>query len=278
LGINEVGYWTEIKIDIVRKYARAYSSIMSAQHAPRLTRLHLRSRFRRTPSKASGADILGSPTSVLLVDPPFFEYHLIDLDRRKMETLESMVDASTVDLERRKRVYLYSADCNDVLLTKVFPHVRYEVYRRGLCLLDPNGLHLDWQVIETAGHMRSLEVFLNFPIHDINRNVLRRDRSRVEPYQKDRLTRYWGDESWSAAAYRDEGDLFGFEEKVSNDAVVEAFRRRLREGAGFAHVSEALPMRNTKGATVYYLLFASQKPVAMEIVNEIFDEYRDRHE
>lgn len=35
-------------------------------------------------------------------------------------------------------------------------------------------------------------------------------------------------------------------------------------------------MRNTKGAIVYYLYFATPKAVAANIVTDIFDAYRDR--
>jgi len=37
-----------------------------------------------------------------------------------------------------------------------------------------------------------------------------------------------------------------------------------------------MPMHNTRGATVYYLFFASQKPVAENIVRDIFNKYRQR--
>jgi hypothetical protein len=37
-----------------------------------------------------------------------------------------------------------------------------------------------------------------------------------------------------------------------------------------------MPMRNTKGAIVYYLFFASPKAVAANIVEDIFEKYRDR--
>jgi len=46
--------------------------------------------------------------------------------------------------------------------------------------------------------------------------------------------------------------------------------------AGFAHVSQPLPMRNSKGAIVYYLFFASQQQVADNIIKDIFDKYRSR--
>ena len=35
-----------------------------------------------------------------------------------------------------------------------------------------------------------------------------------------------------------------------------------------------LPMKNKKNAVVYYLFFASQKPVAQKIITAIFDKYR----
>jgi len=65
------------------------------------------------------------------------------------------------------------------------------------------------------------------------------------------------------------------DEKVSNDAIAEAFRRRLQEVAGFAYVPPPMPMRNSKGAVVYYLYFASQVEPAGTIVTEIFEKYRD---
>ena len=48
---------------------------------------------------------------------------------------------------------------------------------------------------------------------DMNRNVLWRDLQKVDPKQKERMTRYWGDESWRQAGYSTEENLFGFEEK-----------------------------------------------------------------
>ncbi len=124
--------------------------------------------------------------------------------------------------------------------------------------------------------MKSLEIFLNFPIMDMNRNVLHRNQETVAPLQRQRLTMFWGDDSWRSAAYRTEANLFGFEEKTSNEDLVSAFRQRLKAVAGFSHVPDPLPMRNSKGAVVYYLFFASQKPVAAGIVRDIFKKYSNR--
>jgi three-Cys-motif partner protein len=127
--------------------------------------------------------------------------------------------------------------------------------------------------METTGKMRSMEIFLNFPILDMNRNVLHHDSETVSPAQIERMNRFWGDDSWRKVAYTSECNLFGIEEKTSNEAMVNAFRKRLKDVAEFSHVSEGLPMRNTTGAVVYYLIFASQKPVASRIVKDIFQKY-----
>jgi len=46
--------------------------------------------------------------------------------------------------------------------------------------------------------------------------------------------------------------------------------------AGFEFVPDPLPMRNSNNAVVYYLFFASQKPVAKKIIEDIFKKHR-RH-
>jgi three-Cys-motif partner protein len=149
-------------------------------------------------------------------------------------------------------------------------------FRRALCLLDPYKLNIDWSVLEAAGRMRTVEIFYNFMIMDANMNVLMRDPAKVTPEQAARMTAVWGDESWREVAYRRTRDLFGeLDEKVSNEEIAEAFRLRLKKVAGFAYVPPPLPMRNSKGAVVYYLYFASPNATGGDIVTQIFNKYRD---
>jgi len=272
---DRIGYWSEIKLDIIKEYAAAYSTILSGQKQPSLYHLYIDA-FAGAglhKSKRTGDFVPGSPTNALLVTPPFREYHFIDLDAQKVGALEAMA-------KQREDVHVHPGDCNQLLLEKVFPRVRYEDYRRALCILDPYGLHLDWRVIAEAGRMRSVDIFLNFPVADINRNVLWRDRTGVAPDQMHRMSVFWGDETWKEAAYKPspQMSLLGppDEEKVSNATVAEAFRQRLKQVGGFRHVPEPIAMRNSHNAIVYYLFFASQKPVAEGIVRDIFKKYRDR--
>lgn len=268
---DEIHYWSEIKLDIVRDYAAAYSRILNAQKSPALYHIYIDA-FAGAGihiSKRTGEFIKGSPLNALLINPPFREYHLIDLDSKKVGSLFEIT-------KEYKNVRIYEGDCNQILIEKVFPQVKFEAYRRGLCLLDPYGLHLNWEVISKAGEMKSLEIFLNFPVADMNRNVLWRHPDRVDPQQTARMNFFWGDESWQNAAYDTNTTFFGWEDKTDNEAIAKAFRDRLKKVAGFAYVPEPSPMRNSKGATIYYLFFASQKPAAADIVTAIFNKYRNK--
>ncbi len=271
LKFDEIGYWSEIKLDIVKDYASAYWRILAAQRNPRLHHVYIDA-FAGAGvhvSKTTGEYIRGSPINALLLHPSFREYHLIDIDRQKVALLRDLV-------KNRKEVHIHEGDCNRILLEKIFPNVRWEQYRRGLCLLDPYGLQLNWKVIKIAGKMRSIDMFLNFPVADINRNVLWRHPEGVDAADLKRMAEFWGDDSWRQIAYTTKRDLFGHLDKEENEVVAEGFRQRLLRLAGFKHVPEPLPMRNTKGATVYYLFFASQKPTAENIVIDIFNKYRRR--
>jgi three-Cys-motif partner protein len=92
------------------------------------------------------------------------------------------------------------------------------------------------------------------------------------------MTTFWGDESWQKIAYTRNLNLFGDEylRKEPNRVVAEAFRDRLKRIAGFNRVPEPVPMRNRNNAIVCYLVFASHKSTAENIVLDIFKKYRDR--
>lgn len=272
--LDEVGYWTEVKLEIVRKYAAAYSRILQG---PKSEKAGIRGHLYIDAfagagshvSRRSGGVIPGTPRIALDIDPPFSEYHFIDLSGDRVLALAQLA-------EGRPDVYLYEADCNTVLVERVFPRAKWEDRRRALCLLDPYGLDLKWKVVRAAGTMKSIEIFLNFPLMDMNRNVLWHDPERVFPAQVDRMNEFWGDESWRHIAYPVEDTLFGPQPcKAPNEVIAKAFQDRLRSVAGFAFVPDPMPMRNAKGAVVYYLYFASPNRTGAKIVGDIFDKYRD---
>ena len=268
LKFDRIGNWSEIKLEIVKKYADAYSRILSAQTKVPLFHKYIDAfaGAGQHVSKATAELVSGSPLNAINVEPPFREYHFIEIAPEKIQNLHDLVGS-------RKDVFIHEGDCNEILLSKIFPDTQYGQYRRGLCLLDPYGLHLDWNVLFTAGHMRSLDVFLNFPVQDMNRNVFWHNSEGVDRDDILRMNRFWGDESWRSVVYETRNNLFGYPEKEPNEVIAEAFRQRLMNVANFNHVPEPLAMKNSKGAIVYYLFFASHYETAAKIARQIFRKY-----
>jgi len=269
--LDEIGYWSEVKLDIVKEYASVYSRIMNNQpfskghyyiDAFAGAGIHL--------SKSSKELILGSPANALNITPPFNGYHFIDLDGNKTKLLEELSRGNP-------NVSIYTGDCNKVLLDEIFPAIKYEHYTRALRLLDPYGLHLNWKVMLTAGQSKAIEIFLNFPLMDMNMNILWNNPGKVDAKQIERMNAFWGDDSWRQISYKTQRGLFeNYETKTSHEPLITAFCERLNKIAGFAYVPKPIPMRNTKGGIVYYLFFASPNKTGHKIVKDIFDKYRDK--
>jgi len=269
LKLDEIGFWSEVKLEIVKKYAAAYSIILAKQASLKHVYIDAFAGAGVHISKETRDFVPGSPLNALNIEPPFCHYYFVDLKKGKINLLKNIVgDRNNVDI--------FMGDCNVILKRDVFPQVRYEDYKRALCLLDPYGLHLNWDVIQGAGQMKTIEIFLNFPIMDMNMNVLWSNKSQVQKAQIERMNLFWGDKSWQSASYTEDLNLFNDTIQVKKQIrdVMKAFQRRLKEVAGFRYVPEPIPMRNKTRGLIYYLFFASQYPVAKAIVEDIFNRYR----
>jgi three-Cys-motif partner protein len=266
-SIDEIGYWSEVKLDLIKCYAQEYSKILTSQKFSHVY-VDAFAGVGVNISRTTGDFVLGSAVNALHIDPPFQEYHLIDIKGSKVALLRRAVKEFPVS----SRVHIHHGDCNQILLDRVFPNVKWKDFRRALCLLDPYGMHLDWKVIETAGEMQTIDMFLNFPIMDICRNALRKEPNEEGIRRMDSL---WGDSSWRETLFDRNLNLFDETvcQKISDAQVVKAFSERIKKVAGFKHVSDPLPLRNSVNRVLFYLVLASQKAVATEIIKYIFEKF-----
>ena len=143
--LDKVGLWTEVKLEILREYSKAYAQILHKQTTIRhYAYVDGFAGAGTHMSKASGREIDGSPSIALQTDPPFSHYHFIDLDGKRATRLKELAAG-------RNNVSVYCGDCNAVLLDTVFPKCRFKDFRRALCVLDPYDLNPKWSVVQTAG-------------------------------------------------------------------------------------------------------------------------------
>lgn len=267
--LDTLGPWSAIKHDIIEKYARAYTTILSNE--PSIRRIVCIDAFAGAGvaiDKATGTLVEGSPLRLSHVVPPFDELYFVEHDTGKMDTLFDLA-------KNDRRIHFYEGDAARVLRDIALPRCRYADFARGLCLLDPYGLDVGFTLLEEIGHMGSVEIFYNFMMVGANRNVLWKDPSRVPPARQALMDHCWGDRSWRDVAYEEEATLFGPvpKKRPGNQAIVSAFRQRLKDEAGFKYVPHPIPMRNEQNAVVYYLFFASPNKTANKIVRDIFAKY-----
>jgi three-Cys-motif partner protein len=267
---DEIGYWLELKLEIVEKYGSAYTTAFANEIRLKKYYIDASSGAGVHLSKRTGGRVEGSPARALRVRLPFDRFYFIDMDADKTAYLATLC-AGRTDVE------IHTGDSTQCLTQSLLPTIKYENLNTALCLLDPYGLHLDWDFMLQAGRSRAIDMILNFPVMDMNRNAIWRNPDQAPLGGIERRTRFWGDETWKRTAYTEsrQDNLFSGPDliKQSNDAIIAGFRNRLKDIAGFNVVPESLPMKNSNNAVVYYLFFASQKPVAQRIIDDIFAKY-----
>ena len=267
--IDQLGDWSQIKHEILDKYAHAYTTIVTQQ--PIIKRVLYLDAYAGSGfgvDRDTGEQLRGSALRALAVTPPFHELHFVEQDEAKATVLEQ-----TVNADRRAKVH--RGDGLRTLTDALLPRCRWDDYHRALCLLDPYDLSVPFTLVQEIARMRSVEIFYNFMIMDANRNVLWRRTDLVPPERLAKMDLVWGDRSWQNALYAIEPDLFGGTlRKVPNEDVAEAFRKRIRDVAGFKYVPAPIAMKNSVGATIYYVFFATHNKTGAKIVDDIFTKYR----
>jgi len=278
MKLDEIGIWTEVKLDIIKEYANAFTKIMKNKEwckgyvyidAFAGPGVHI--------SKRTGELIPGSPWNALEIDNPFTEYHYIDIDKKKTGILSGLIGD-------RADINIYKGDCNKILTEKILPSLPYKSYKRALCILDPYGLHLNWKTIMTAAQQRTTEIFLNFPLMDMNRNVLHKNLFSVESDQIERMNRFCGTDEWQEILYKEDnqmnlfGDTYRIKVVDSNAKLSNWFKKeRLQKTAGFKFVPEPMLMRNSTGGPLFFLFFASHNEKGKKIVTDIFNKYMKKY-
>jgi len=228
---DEIGRRSELKLEIVEKYGAAYTTVFSGEKGRGLKKFYIDA-FSGAGvhlSKETGREIEGSPARALKVRPPFDHFYFIDMNPEKTAYLKTLCQGW-------KDVDIVTDDATFYLTQKLLPTIQYKKFNCALCLLDPYGLHLDWEVMREAGQTRAVDMFLNFPVMDMNRNAIWRNPERAPQGGIERVTRFWGDETWKQAAYADspQYEFFSVPDRVKqdNDAIVAAFRERLKRWQG----------------------------------------------
>jgi len=269
------GDWTDEKLERVRKYLAAYTTIMSKQpfrfaYIDAFAGTGYRDLRQETSSgelmfpelaeQESQHFLEGSARIALQIRPGFHKYIFIEKDGRRFEELKKLRDEFP---SVQDDIILVNADANSYLQEDLCENRNWQNHRAVL-FLDPYGMQVEWKTIEAIAHTQAIDLWILFPLGVAVNRLLRKD-GNIDPVIRARLDRLFGATDWYDAFYRTvkRVGLFGEEtitEKVGGfESISEYFVKRLK--TTFADVAKnPLPLYNSRNNPLYLLCFASGNP------------------
>ena len=286
------GRWTDEKLDAFEKYVRAYLTIMNKYRHKYNWKLLYFDGFAGSGTRNDdiGEDATlyklfedetiteeqlgvykGAAERVVSLDIEGFDkYYFVDLDKESNNKLKerlSPYDPDGVRFEFRNK------DANDI--TQMMGQHMAKEWRKwkGLVLLDPFGMSINWSTIESLKNA-SIDLWILVPTGVIINRLLERDGSLKHI---DKLKSFFGMTKDEISDFfnkkRTENTLFGeveLIEKVKNpiQKIAELYVERLKKE--FKYVTESpLVLTNNRGVPIFHFVFASNNQTAVNIAQQI---------
>lgn len=274
--LDEVGPWTQEKLDLLEAYLKTYTSIMNTDRVRAwCSGRHYIDAFAGsvTPfSKEEMRYIDGSPLIALKTTPGFHSFLFIDKDGARInncvEPLKSKFPESNITTE--------IGDCNDILLKKIIP--KFPQNHRAFIFLDPYGLELNWSTVEAIGKKQQFDVFINFSVMGIYRNL---GDQPPTGKNRDHINRVMGNGDWFGDAYQKPQQMCLFPEmqkpyERKNHLLAERLAKRYAEQLKlcFGYSSRPIIMRGPTDAPMYAMILASHQELAVDKMHYIFDRHK----
>jgi len=253
---RSIGGYGEHKLEVLRKYFYAYSAIVS-NHFKRFSYFETCAGPGICELRGSGRLVLGTPLLAMTNKPAFTEYKFIELDHGLAKALQERKNRYCPGIDAT----IMNGDCNACIksilntLSDSAPV---------LVVMDPEGLELKWQttVVPAAAHPRS-ELFINFP-YDMG--IKRCISPNANAATEEAVTEYMGTDVWKQSR---DSYLTG---QMTHDDLRNAFLRLYTErleGLGLKEIQVSRLVRSDNNQPLYFLISASRKRVAAQIMKDI---------
>jgi len=264
------GPWTEDKIDIFIKYLNAYLTIMAKQNF-KLIYFDGFAGSGEIESENYNTLIEGVVHKVLGIEhiKKFDIYYLVEINSKKAKVLNNLKNEKFPNI---KNVHISEGDCN-VKLKGLANYLKKNKNYRTLAFIDPYGLEVNWDsllVFENLG----VDMWILIPTGGVNR-MLKKDGNIKDSWLK-KLSLFLGisEEEIKSYFYKSEeiNTLFGEQNIITKQTkavnkVLGLYKKQLN--TVWSNVSEAYPLKNSKGSILYHFLLASNNKTGIKIANDI---------
>ncbi len=292
------GDWTEDKLNRIRKYLDAYTTILK-KYNYRFAYIdafagtgYRELKDRESEEQASQTlffpelieeetqkFIDGSARIALQTEPRFNKYIFIEKDSNKISELEKLKEEFP---DKSQDIKIVNNDANSYLVNLC---TKDWTSNRAVLFLDPFGMQIPWSTIEAIAKTQAIDLWYLFPLGIGVNRLLTRDGNIPEAWRT-KLDDIFGTSDWFDVFYKpveqQTRQLSLFEasnsqteqvEKVANfELISQYFVERLK--TVFAGVADnPLLLRNSSNNPLYLLCFASGNPkgskTAIKIAQDI---------
>jgi three-Cys-motif partner protein len=279
---NTVGRWAKQKLDALESYLAAYHRVMQNQ---KFKLIYIDafagagwSRVRSGNQDDAGLDlpfddeqaaaeeefIAGSPVRALTTGRGFDQHYFFDADPSRAELLHELTSKFP-----NKEIHVEVGDANDGV-QKLARRFQVSPNARGVAFLDPYGPNLHWETVRALADTGKVDVIINFPLAmAINRLITK--NAEISEKCVRLLDECFGTHEWYDLAYEEPNDLFGAAPIRKSEATAERllalYHDRLKDA--FGHVVSPSLVKNTRGAPLYYLMWAASHSRGAPIAEHI---------
>ncbi len=269
------GEWTEIKINVFKKYLKAYMQIMKGKPWKLIYFDGFAGSGDIHSKKETEKVIEGTARHVLNIKEPraFDLFYFVEKNIDNASRLQRIINT---DYPEKTEVAFVRGgeDCNVKLLDmgnflRGFKGKNY----KAIAFIDPYGMQVKWSSLESLKGL-SLDLWILVPTGiGINRLLKNAEKSSLVWFET--LGTFFGldpKEIEEKFYYQDpQMDIFGEQrfKKIENAVEVAAKLYQERLKTIFKYVSEPLALRNSNNAVLFHFMSASNVQVAIKIANDI---------
>jgi three-Cys-motif partner protein len=203
---------------------------------------------------------VGTALEALRLKPGFHRYVFGDLNRRHLNALEARISEARSAGEALPETFFFRVDANE-LVRQECEWLKGHKERRAVMFLDPYGMQVQWQALQTIANCPQIDLWLLLPT-GIAINRLLPWKREQHPRLAERLDAFYGSGDWRSVFLSVERDLLGMERqaRASNlDGIVRFTMDRLMTLFGGGLYPAALPLRAGRHQShqSYHLVFAN---------------------
>lgn len=267
------GYWTQLKLSMLRDYLSRFS--LASKALPERIYLDAFAGEGDGRDRLTGEEFHGSARIALDIGDGsgFTRFRYFELGPKAAE-LEGALWADYPDRD----IKVYSGDCN-ITIPQALAELRDLNWAPTFAFVDPDGMEVAWETLAAlADHKRGyrapssvkpeykVEIWMLFPSAGIMR-TLALDAETLPDRDVTRATRLFGTQQWRPIyELRRSGEMSA---KQAREEYVNLMRWRLEQDLGYRY-THPFELCNTTGSPLYHMILATDNDAGTRIMSAIY--------